>query len=888
VFAAITENGAIPVDDVRLDRWTAVHPEVDLITVAMHDTVATLDAWQRLRDVARDEPVVIVMGDGERPAKHLATDALALPVRARATDAGGLWRLATVLRRERRRAGRIERRARGLERMLGAGVDLATDDEGRVHLLGSVWRARFGLDDLPLDMLRVDTGRSHDPTAVRRIRIEGAGRTSLHTRVEPVDAAMGSLRTWAFVDAGEPTPEAEASTGAEARALRELADCLLSFDSSASRNAKRLLAMLVRATGAEFARYLRSNGVPMLLSHDSARSSDFDWAEISSSGLGVDASAAAAATGLVDARARVRSGDADFGQLSILLDETRDTPFARRLLGLTASALAIEADRDRIGRAEAQLSTDLLAVFQNTDNGIALLDDQLRMRRYNERFDALVAHIDETGLTPESAMRILPDWRRVAGRALHGNEASSRFKLPRRGGGTIWFDLSAVATRAESGTVLGVALNLVDATEAVEHEQQLVHAAHHDPLTGLANRARLTSWLEERETEGAQVHLAVLDLDDFRALNDRFGHVLADHALIEIGRRLQDVLPGAIAARMGGDEFIVACPSSVEHAPRLGHLVLDRLTTPVRIEGEEVSIHVSVGVATGVPNEDLIRQADLAVYEAKRRGKQQAVDFEAVGVPTPAEERVRFGELRDAIASGHLETWYQTILDLRLGQIVGLEALVRWPTPAGVLTPAAFVPLAERSGLIRDLTEAVFARVLEGIATLRSSGRRRWVSMNVSAHDLAGDRLEPMVLGAMDRGAIAPGELTLEITETAAIRDLQRTEQLLARFRDRGVRIALDDFGVGQSSLGVLHRLAPDVVKIDRGFLAGAGAVKQGWDFYRAVVELCHAMSTTVLAEGVEDPDQQRLLTQLGCDLAQGFQFSRPMRLADLVAKPLP
>ncbi|MDP9070035.1 MAG: EAL domain-containing protein [Actinomycetota bacterium] len=439
--------------------------------------------------------------------------------------------------------------------------------------------------------------------------------------------------------------------------------------------------------------------------------------------------------------------------------------------------------------------------------------------------------------------------------------------------------------------VAGIVLNARDVTERKTLESDLRHQALHDDLTGLANRTlfadRVGHALDRRR--GGPDHVAVLfiDLDDFKTVNDGLGHVAGDSLLVAVASRLRDGLRDEdTAARLGGDEFAVLLERMADASEVLD--VADRLLValgePYRVDGHALHVGASIGI---VIDEDrtataatLLRDADVAMYLAKSRGKGGYEVFEH-GMHAIVFERLELkGDLARGVERDEFRLLYQPIVDLTTGAWTEAEALVRWHHPArGVMAPDLFIPLAEETGLIVPIGNQVLQEACTQMRRWRHQEQPLDVSLsvNLSVRQLAHPGLVAQVANALERSGTDPRSLTLEITESLLMVDLDGNYLRLAELKELGVRLALDDFGTGYSSLGYLQRFPVDVLKIDRSLIDPLGRRRQQVDVVRAVIDLAHSQGLKTVAEGVERGEQLAVLQSLGCDAAQGFHFSRPV-----------
>jgi len=423
---------------------------------------------------------------------------------------------------------------------------------------------------------------------------------------------------------------------------------------------------------------------------------------------------------------------------------------------------------------------------------------------------------------------------------------------------------------------------------------RLRHDALHDVLTGLPNRTMLNQEMVEalgdvRADRSPGLTVMIMDLVGFKQVNDTFGHQLGDLLLQEIGQRISDALAGrGLLARLGGDEFAAVLPrvDTVAGALDVAAKVREALERPVGIEGVDVEVGVSIGVAVaplhGVDGHTLMKRADAAMYDAKNSGSGLHI-YEAGQDVTDTPERLALtAELRAGISSGQLEVYVQPQASLRTGRVLGVEALVRWRHPRhGLLYPDSFIPLAERSGLIRQLTDEVLEQALAATGRWRREGIRLTMSVNLSARSNFSDELVEGVESLLHRHGVPAEALILEITESSVIKDPARTGEVLDRLHALGVGLSLDDFGTGYSSMSYLRQLPVQEVKIDKSFVMAMLTSPEDAAIVRSVVDLGNNLGLVVVAEGVEDLATWEELERLGCENMQGFYLAAPMPLPD-------
>ena len=459
-------------------------------------------------------------------------------------------------------------------------------------------------------------------------------------------------------------------------------------------------------------------------------------------------------------------------------------------------------------------------------------------------------------------------------------------------GGSVFEDRIHVVAGVTAG-LLACGVTLLTAFRSRGLGKVLAHQALHDPLTGLPNRTflcrRLDHELAALDTPGRCVTLMILDLDGFKEVNDTLGHSIGDQVLVQIARRVASSVRHVDAvARLGGDEFAVLLASTPgDHEATLARRVLAALELPVTVKTTTVAVAASIGIATaelGETADELLRNADLAMYTAKAAGGNGYALYKPYMHSAIAERvRVETG-LRTAWLTGDLIVHYQPIVDLANGRMVSVEALARWKHPDGdVIPPAVFIPIAERTGLIIPIG----ARVLNEACQQLASWQRQYgaaaditMSVNVSPRQLYSDDLVVIVAEALRSAGLQPKCLILEVTETAVMDDLDSAIRILGRLKALGVGIAIDDFGVGASSLARLRRLPVAVVKIDKSLVDHVPDGHVASSLLDAVVDMVRALQLKTIIEGVERADQAKHLRASGYDLAQGYYYARPMEAA--------
>ncbi|MGH7464927.1 MAG: putative bifunctional diguanylate cyclase/phosphodiesterase, partial [Longimicrobiales bacterium] len=447
------------------------------------------------------------------------------------------------------------------------------------------------------------------------------------------------------------------------------------------------------------------------------------------------------------------------------------------------------------------------------------------------------------------------------------------------------------------GEVIGVVGIVHDITERKRAEDLLLHNAFHDALTGLPNRALFVDRLERllRQVDRHPDYVfgvAFLDLDEFKIVNDSYGHMVGDDLLVSIARRLEGcVRAGDTVARLGGDEFAVllAEVSDVRDATRVAERIMTELSVPFRLAGHEIFMTASIGISLSSSGyarpEEILRDADAAMYRAKLDGSRyQVFDPEMHQLVLSTEQAE--ADLRRALQDDEFRLEYQPIISLADGRITGFEALIRWDHPRrGLLAPTEFVPIAEEGGLIAEIGAWVLERACRQMTEwLRKFPEQSELTMsvNLSATQFQQPDLLEQIDAILARTELPPSALKLEVTESVLGDDDEMVTTAVAALRERGIRLCIDDFGTGTSSLGHLHSFPVDTLKIDRSFVSQIGFSGNSARLVETIVALSHTLGMASVAHGVETREQLEFLRQLGPEFAQGFLFSAPRRPAEI------
>jgi diguanylate cyclase (GGDEF)-like protein len=448
----------------------------------------------------------------------------------------------------------------------------------------------------------------------------------------------------------------------------------------------------------------------------------------------------------------------------------------------------------------------------------------------------------------------------------------------------------------------GAVVSHVDITWRKSLERQLSHRATHDTLTGLPNRTlltdRLMQALQRANRSGNKVGVLFCDLDQFKVLNDTLGHAAGDQVIIAVARRLEAISRASDSVtRFGGDEFVVVVEDVKNETEVLA--LADRLrtsvTAPMQIDGVDLWFGTSIGVVLtdGMPRatsrdvDNLLRDADTAMYQAKDTGRNRIVLFTPSMREAVASQLELTMSLRHAVSRGELRMQYQPIFRCSDGTITGAEALVRWQHPQwGLIGPIEFIEAAEDSGAISDIGKWVLNEACRQAAQWQSMTSPGFsVAVNLSAKQLSDPDLVTMVAETIDRHRIDPNMIALELTESALMNDPEKATAVLRKLSDLGVWISIDDFGTGYSSLAYLQRFPVDVLKIDRSFIARILDTPQTTALVHGIVDLAHALGLLTVAEGIEFEEQRRAVSRAGCDTYQGFLSARPLDVAEFTER---
>src|SRR5437868_12179975 len=485
-------------------------------------------------------------------------------------------------------------------------------------------------------------------------------------------------------------------------------------------------------------------------------------------------------------------------------------------------------------------------------------------------------------LHPEDRDRVLAAHAHT--HATH-EQLSVEYRLIAKDERVVWIRDEGVIVFDDDGEPLYLQGYLLDITSEREAQEQLRQMALYDPLTGLANRAFFHEQFQHtvsiRKEPHQQTALLFLDVNDFKNINDRWGHDVGDKVLATLGVRIQETLrAGDAAARLGGDEFAVMVPSIAEpaEAVRVAERLLDAIRAPIDLERRQLTVTASIGIAVGGDVQEILQESDAAMYRAKAQQDVGYAFFEPELDATAVQRSRRVLELREAVEEGQFTLDYQPLIDLEAHEITGYEALLRWQHPVeGTVAPLDFIPLAEESGLIIPLGKSVLSEACQyGAQLCEEMGREIHMSVNVSAIQLQHPHFVSHVEAALEDSGFAPHCLILELTESVLLASGEHTQQRLAALKASGITLALDDFGTGYASLSYLQHFPVDIVKIDRSFTATIESTTADLVLLRGIVDLGNALGLRLVAEGIQTEAQHQIVRDLGCQGAQGFYFGRP------------
>jgi diguanylate cyclase (GGDEF)-like protein/PAS domain S-box-containing protein len=556
----------------------------------------------------------------------------------------------------------------------------------------------------------------------------------------------------------------------------------------------------------------------------------------------------------------------------------------------------LEKERETVSRLREldRMKDEFAALIRNSSDVFAIIEADATVRWVSPSIERTLGVREDEICGRHLGDLVHRDDRRAARELTEsraGSETPTELRLQHADGRWVFFE-TVPTNLLTDGSVRGIVLNLRDISDRKMFEEELAHQAFHDPLTGLANRALFRDRVEHaidrsRRAPGA-VAVLFIDLDDFKAINDTLGHATGDDLLRQVGSRIQSNLRDAdTAARLGGDEFAILLEhdgAEPVNPAMVAQRMLTMLETPFDIGGDQIFCQASIGIASGDIGDsgdpdDMLRNADVAMYVAKEKGKGRYETFVAGMHETAIRQLELRSELQQGLEHGQFVLQYQPIMRLDSGEIDGFEALVRWNHPArGLIPPLEFIPLAEENGLIVQLGTWVLGEAAAFARSVRdATGSDLHVAVNLSARQLSRAEIVDEVARALETSGLPASSLVLEITETVMMQDMDLSIVRLQGLKALGVRLAIDDFGTGYSSLNYVRRFPVDILKVDKSFVDGVATPGQEAALTSAVIELAHILDLVPVAEGIEHPDQLERLRALGCELGQGYLFAKPL-----------
>jgi diguanylate cyclase (GGDEF)-like protein/PAS domain S-box-containing protein len=560
-----------------------------------------------------------------------------------------------------------------------------------------------------------------------------------------------------------------------------------------------------------------------------------------------------------------------------------------RLFGASLRSISLRSESERLrsevalARAEARFRT----VFEGAPLGIVVIDVDGTLRESNAAFDSMLGY-DRRELLGKTMRELCEaaDGERAleSFAALVRGEVSSfehEMRYKRKNGSTMWADVS-VTYVPEDDEPFAIAV-IDDVSDRIVIRDRLIHEATHDALTGLPNRGLFSAQLGDAlRSRQPGLAVAFVDLDHFKVVNDSLGHLAGDALLRAVAQRLRSIMrPGEMVARLGGDEFgVIFLDEDIETRVEWLHATV---AEPANIEGRRLYTTASVGVAVAHRRyeraEDLLRDADIALYRSKANGRATYTIFDEEMHERAVRRLQISSDVRDAINSPEqFRIAFQPIVRLTDWKTVGFESLVRWQHPReGLLQPDLFIPAAEETGVIVRLGHEVLVRALERLAREQRADPELGMHVNVSVQEIMHGDLPEQVFAAIKAAGVRPESVTLEITENAIIDTSTGAGGVLARLRAGGVKVCVDDFGIGYSSLRYLRLFPISGLKIDKSFVSGTGEGLASEPIVRMVLDLGRSLDLSVVAEGIETPEQADRLLALGCSYGQGYLFSRPI-----------
>lgn len=557
---------------------------------------------------------------------------------------------------------------------------------------------------------------------------------------------------------------------------------------------------------------------------------------------------------------------------------------------LFLGALVTIMTAKRFNAQEEAHNAILSTALENMSNGLLYFDELSRLRLFNQRYAEIFEVAPDflrLGMTPSELIGAMGDakgWtaeRRELGLSRAGEWMKSTeltvFDMPANNGRIVEVELRPVATG-------GIVMTFDDVTKDREAQRRIAELVFLDPLTRLANRRALQQRMEANFHPKQRFQLLMMDLDRFKAVNDTYGHGAGDALLVQAAQRIVSVIGAdGFAARLGGDELAVLVPDDTARAAEIAARIVETIARPFVIDGFSVTIGCSVGLCGSADARDateLMQRADVALYESKRRGRGRVSAYRIGMLEAVAEQQMLENDMRTAVERGQFHLVYQPILALCENRVAGYEALIRWDHPLrGTIAPAKFISGAEETGQIVEIGRWVLEEACREAARWSDGA---FVSVNVSPVQLRSPLFLAHLTKALSRSGLPGSRLEIEMTETAVVEDGAQVAGVLAAARQLGVRVAMDDFGTGASSLVHLRDFPLDRIKIDPVFVATAGSDRHSLAVLKGMTQIARDMGIAILAEGVETRAQLDLVCEIGCDAAQGYLIGRPERPATM------
>lgn len=618
-----------------------------------------------------------------------------------------------------------------------------------------------------------------------------------------------------------------------------------------------------------------------------------------------------------------------FGILSLTLpgfhtpaDRTSSLNLREWVRGLTALVLLFDIytvyqqrQLQRIRRTLAEREQLFQLITENAVDMIAVIDGEGRRVYNSPAYFRILGYSPEELAATSAIDQVHPDDRaRVLEAAAKANSTGRgerlEYRVRHKDGSWRFLESTASAIQTQQGGTNGLVIVNRDITERKLAEQKLAYQSFHDGLTGLPNRALFRDRLERAVTfcrRHADFKFAVLfiDIDEFKVFNDSLGHDVGDRLIVQIAQRLTGILRGvdtvarstgtepaenlvgqSTLARPGGDEFTVLIEElhDPSDAVRVAERIRQRLSSPFELNGQQIVLSVSIGIACSnsgaVEAKDILRDAEIAMYRAKSAGRASCEVFDQA-IHAGASKRLQLEtDLRKALELKQFRVYYQPIVSLRDRKIVGLETLSRWQRPEGLVLPAEFIRVADETGIILPINQQLLHEACQQLRSwqeLFPSDPSLTIHVNITPKQFAQPDLAVQIGRTLRETGVAPGSVNLEITETIAMADADRSADVMSELKALGIRLEIDDFGTGFSSLSRLQGFPVDTLKIDRSFVSKMDRNMETREIVRVIIMLAHGLRLQVIAEGVETEPQAQLLAELGCELAQGYLYSKPI-----------